>query len=48
MVLDSIGRDYKKTGQCDFAVAKDKFMTINTGLFAMSKNWKYTRQFTLK
>ena len=47
IVLDLIGRAYKKTRQCDFLVAKKKFMTVNTGLYALVKNSPYTRRIAL-
>ena len=46
-ILDLIGREYKQTGRCDFAIAKKKYITINYSLFDMRKNWPYTREVTI-
>jgi len=48
IVLDLIGQDYKDNGRCDFMIAKQKYMTTDTSIFAMAKNWPYTRQVTIK
>lgn len=45
VLLDVIGRDYKKMNRCDFAVAKEKFSNYQSSMFAMVKNGPYTRTF---
>jgi len=45
VLLDLMGRDYKKMNRCDFAVAKEKFSNYQSSMFAMVKNGPYTRTF---
>ncbi len=47
VVSDLIGRDFKKTGHCDFDIAKKIFMTTDASLFATPKNWPYNREISI-
>jgi len=44
-MLNMIGEDWKKTGQCDFTIAKERFMTALVAAFLLQKNSQYTKQF---
>lgn len=44
-LLDLIGRDFKKTNRCDFAICKEKFSSYQSSMFAMVKNGPYTKMF---
>ena len=48
IILNAIGEDWKKTGRCDFAVAKEKFLRTLISAFAFPKNSAYTKYFTLQ
>ena len=48
IILNAIGEDWKKTGRCDFAVAKEKFLRTLISAFAFQKNSAYTKYFTLQ
>ena len=41
---DLFARDYKKTGKCSFAFAKNKFLHFEISLMILAKNSPYTRQ----
>ena len=42
LILNAIGEDWKKTGRCDFAVAKEKFLQTLITAFALPKDSPYT------
>ena len=44
-ILRAIGEDWKKTGRCDFAMAKETFMLALASAFFMRKNSPYTEYF---
>lgn len=44
-ILNMIDEDWKKTGRCDFAMAKEKFMLAFASGFLMKKNSPYTEYF---
>lgn len=45
LVLNAIGEDWKSTGRCDLAIAKEKFMLQLRSLFLMKKNSQYSDHF---
>lgn len=42
-VLDLIGREYMRTGQCSYAMAKEEFSGIQSG-FAVTKDSPFTER----
>lgn len=48
LILDTIGEEWKRTGKCDLAVAKEKFLLALTSAFILQKNSPYTKEIRLE
>ena len=46
MILESIGREWKKTHQCDLGIAKEKFSLVLASGFLLPKNSPYKEYFS--
>ena len=46
MILGIIAEDLKKTGRCDFTIAKENFVSVLVGI-VLPKNGPYTEEFSL-
>jgi len=46
LVRQAVGQDWKKTGRCDFTLAKEKFLMVLGGGFVLQKNGIYREYFS--
>jgi hypothetical protein len=47
-VLNVIGEEWKKTGRCDFTVAKERFELALSSTLLFQKNSPYTQEFSIQ
>ena len=48
LILNMIGEEWEKTGQCDLTIAKEKFFLALSSAFFLQKNGPYTKEISLQ